>query len=943
MSGLKEGTIAAARAIAWLRRAGLGAWLIAAAVAVSIALHIVPLYLPVAGTWATQFIREKVAADVARGADGRALGPAELAAAVDRWIAQNADTAASLQRQAEQRFRDAMTFEGADGHRHVYLGGNDGYYWLQLARTELAHGSVCDRRDHGACIDALGNAPIGQEIEYTTSPHVHAIAALHRVLTGLMPGFPLSSTSYLVPLLLSAATVIPAFLLARQLSNDFGGLIGALALSLNSVVFFRTVDSDDDIWQVALPVLTTSLLATAFTRQRWIARASLSGLAGAVMAVLAAAWKGWPLFGLSSIAGLLGIAAWGAIDALLARFRRRATSWVLPVSAGVSLIAAATGFAATALLLGIRVDLGLIASGISGAIGAAPSVAGPIDTAPLPDIFRTVSELVWSDAESIADPVGPITLGLGLLGFALPLCAPQSRQVWRAAGLGLAFVAFGIFLSHGAGRAVTIGIELALAIGAAVAGWLGKPPEAREAAPAILGLAWLGAALWMSFDGYRYILLVAAPLSIAAGGTVGRLSAAALTAMRARRPAVRMAGYLAAGALAALTIGPVANHGIREAYRHHPIVTSAWAGAFAAVRENSDHNAIVDTWWDYGHWAKYFTDRPVLLDGASLQNQALHWMARALAAPTDDESIGVFRMLDCGTVTDPNSGESARPYTMLRRWGLDGSAAFHATIALTRLSPPQSSAFLREAGLDDPRATALLKETGCAPPQGFLVLSTADLTLKGWLLAGFWDPDRAYAVELARRRYAPDAAAAMLEQRLGLSDAPARGLYAGASAVHTEAERAAFAAPDAQTWSTDWQPCRAATDGLHCTVDITESTTGVRLQDLTVDLEHPELTRLHLAKRAMGAPIEATPVLVELAEPDRLREVPLPGATVDLAVLVDPERQRVFVGRPGVVRSTLVRLTLLDGRYDPRFQKIFDQPDIDGRRVTAWRIVWGEP
>ncbi len=936
---------ATARGIARVWRAAPAAWLITAAMGVSIALRLVPLYLPVADAWATRFIHDKVAADIAHGADGRTLGHEELESAVARWIAQNAETVQALHEQAAQRFRDALTFEGDDGRRHVYLGGNDGYYWLQLAKTVLARGSVCDRVDHGVCIDAFGNAPIGQEIEYTVSPHVYAIAALHRVITWLIPGFPLSSTAYLVPLLLSAAMVGPAFLLARQLSNHFGGLIAALALSLNSVVFFRTVDSDDDIWEVALPVLATSLLAAAFARRRWSARVALAGLAGATLAALAAAWKGWPLFGLSTLAGLLGVTAWAAVDSLLARFRRRPQSWAFPAIATVATLSAVAGFTAVSLLLGVQLDLGVITGGISGVIGASASAPAPVDTAPMPDVFLTVSELVSSDAESIAGPFGPFALGLGLLGFALPFCVPGPRQIWRLAALGLAAVIAAAFLAHaGAGRAPTIGLALTLALGSAVAGWLGKALiPAAEAAAGILGFAWLGATLWMSFDGYRYILLVAAPLSIAAGVGVGRLGAAALMRWRAGRSPLRIVGFVAAGGLAAAVVGPVAERGVGEAYRHHPLVTSAWAGAFAAVRQDSERNAIVDTWWDYGHWAKYFTERPVLLDGASLQNRTVQWMARALAAPTDTESLGLLRMLNCGAVIDPESGAAARPYEMLRRWGLDPAAAFHAVTAVTQLPPAQLSAVLRDAGLSAQRTAALLKATGCTPPQGFLVISTTDINLRGWLVSGFWDPDRAYAVELARRRYSPDAAASILEQRLGLTDSAARGLYAAAAAVHTEAERAAFAAPDAQAWSIGWRSCASSAEGLRCTLDLTESTTGVRLQDVIVDVEHPERTRVHILKRPMGAPTEETPVLVELAEPDRLRDVALPGATVDLAVLVDPEGRRVFVSRPGVVRSTLVRLALLDGRYSPQFQKVFDQPDIDGQRVTAWRIVWGQP
>jgi hypothetical protein len=110
---------------------------------------------------------------------------------------------------------------------------------------------------------------------------------------------------------------------------------------------------------------------------------------------------------------------------------------------------------------------------------------------------------------------------------------------------------------------------------------------------------------------------------------------------------------------------------------------------------------------------------------------------------------------------------------------------------------------------------------------------------------------------------------------------------------------------------------------------------------MLVDPDHPEQTRIRIAARPGATATEATPALVEVARPDRLQDIPLSDATSGLAVLVDPDRKRVFVGTPGVVRSALVRLALLDGRYSPGFQKIYDQLGFDGRRVTVWRIGWG--
>src|SRR5438477_426710 len=114
-----------------------------------------------------------------------------------------------------------------------------------------------------------------------------------RLMNWLQPGFPLSSTAMLVPMVLSALMMIPAFLVVERVSNRFGGLMAALLLSFNSVVLLRTGDGDDDIWTVALPVFSMALITAAFADRSWSARLSLSGLGGIVLGLLAAAWKGW--------------------------------------------------------------------------------------------------------------------------------------------------------------------------------------------------------------------------------------------------------------------------------------------------------------------------------------------------------------------------------------------------------------------------------------------------------------------------------------------------------------------------------------------------------------------------------------------------------------------------------------------------------------------------
>jgi Oligosaccharyl transferase STT3 subunit len=931
-----EGWRAAGRIWSWCP----SGWLLALVVAGTVALRLVPIYVPIADAWADRLLHDQVANQIVQQARAKPPAPAALEVEVARWMREHTDYVEPLRAQTRERFRESITFQGDDGVRHVFLGGDDGYYWLKLAASVLAHGTVCDRTENGTCIDALADAPLGQAIEYTESPHVYAIAELHRLMTWLRPGYPLSSSAVLVTVLVSAFMVIPAFLLARRLSNPLGGFVAALAVSANSIVIERTVDADDDVWILALPILTIYLLVVAFGRQRWPFRSVLAAVAGGSLAILAAVWKGWPLFGLLALAGLIVIAAWD----FLGRVGGRRPSSVLAANAVVCAISAAIGFALVGWALHIQFDSGLIVGQLSGLFGHPVGPDKPLNTAPFPDTFQFVAELAAVNASVIEDSLGLVGLGLGVLGFALPLLAPGAREFLYALALAALAIACAAALSHaGAGRTVTLGIVGVLAVAAGVAGWLRKTaPEPQLAAGAMLGFAWLGATLWQSFGGVRYVLLAVPPLSIAAGIAVGCIASAAIAFRAPRWRPGRTLSLSLAGALAAAVVIPVAAGGVRKAYSHYPSVNSAWATVFSAIRAQSAPDAIVDTWWDYGHWAKYLTGRAVNLDGASLRNREVHWMARALAAPTDIATLGFLRMMNCGAVSDPSGEAPARAYETLVRWTGDRALAYGAILKLAQLPPEQAAGALRGSGLSDERVTALLKGTDCTPPESYLVLTTGMLRLRGWQVSGLWDPNLAYAVDLARRSPA-DVAEQTIERRLGVPGPAAHALYLAAKNVHGEEGRIAFAAPGAQTWSTDWQSCAAEAERLHCPLDLGDFRIGAHLQDLSVDLHDPQRTRIRVRARAGAEPTEAIPSLVEIARPDRLQDVAVADATVDLAVLVDPEQGRVFVGTPGVVRSTLVRLALLDGRYSPGFRKIADELGVDRRRVTAWRIVWEQP
>ena len=115
--------------------------------------------------------------------------------------------------------------------------------------------------------------------------------------------------------------------------------------------------------------------------------------------------------------------------------------------------------------------------------------------------------------------------------------------------------------------------------------------------------------------------------------------------------------------------------GYAAARSYLPKLNAAWWSTLSVLRQQSPPDAIVNTWWDYGYWTKYVAERRVNNDGGSLRTHIPYWTARALAAPTERESAGLLRMLDCGSDATPEAEGNEGAYGKLLSYGVDGLKA----------------------------------------------------------------------------------------------------------------------------------------------------------------------------------------------------------------------------------------------------------------------------
>ncbi len=720
--------------------------------------------------------------------------------------------------------RSLYVVADAQGRERVLLGDYDSYDWLRIARNLLRTGSPCDSIVAGECRDQHTLAPVGTHDRYAESLHPRAIAVLHRVLSFFDTQRPLDSSAFLLPVLIGALAVPPAFGIGSMLGGVASGVVASIVIALHPMVLERTIGGDNDVWNLTLPLWIVFAAARALDAERRKSQVLWAIAASTLTALQAWAWSGWvfaySIVFFSVVANLVlavggrlaGRSSWGIARPAVVLFAFWLSSGVL------------TRFVATD-----EPYLEIPVAALSALRPSSPSV--PSVDAAWPDALANVGELVRPDLTLLVDWTGgrPLVLA-GCFGILLVLFDP-----------------------------------------------------ARGAS--VLTVVWFLAAAHLSFGGRRFVLLLVPPLGLGVGALAGRTVHWIEERVRMLRvPARAIARSIVGGAVAALVV-ILLQRGWSFASGFRPTVDRSWVEALERLRAETPANAIVFSWWDYGHWIKYFAERRVEIDGATLGTHAPAWFARALAASDERRTVGLLRMLACGSDATPHPEEVLGAYGKLRAAGQSDRDARSAVERLASLDRGEAEAWLRSSGLDAPSTSSILASTHCAAPPSYVVLDARMSGMQAWR-------------GLARWRDEPEL----------------DGYLAGGPV-----------------------DCHAAggSDVLTCPIGARYAANAI-VESLTYRTSEPASARLIVIldgrRRSTFAPAE-----VLVAGRDGIEGTSPAASNLPISALIDPERHRVIVGPGDLLHSTFTGLVLLGGRGSRYFER-FDERRA-GRLVT-WTVRW---
>ncbi len=839
--------------------------------------------------------------------------------------------------------RAQLTYADGRGGEHVYLGGDDSYYWVRLARTYLDTGTVCDTVVNGECRDLQSYAPAGKRMEYVHSPHVLAIAALHRLLTIVDPAQPLPASAFVVSLIVGLLGVVPAFAIGRRLAGALGGVFAAVLIGTNPLFVVRSSGADNDAWNVVLPLFMAWAVIAAMQESKpwrqaaWVAAATL------VAGLHALTWKGWGF-----AYGVLFAALLGHTVVVVARAARREGRSMWRTGEVRRVANVLVLFCAGAVVVGLATvgGLGNLKTRVERSVEfvrTTPVEGGPVARDLWPDSFVTVTEFAPQNFRGIAAQMGgaPYFFAgwLGLMLLFLP------RRDWMPPDFAVltgGTCAYWLLLGMASpSRGVVLAV-LALPLAAALLRSVANDDvadDARRGAGIVVGV-WYLAAVSLAFDGSRFAMLLVPPFGIACGVAAGRLYDWLIPLGR-RVPAVPPAAYRATAFLAlCLFLAAPLRLAQRVVGGYLPRVNDAWWGTFTRIRDQSPPQTIITTWWPYGYWAAYAAQRRVTADGGTARSRVTHWLARALFAPSEREAVGLLRMLDCGSDRPPTANQPAGAYQLLWAQGLDGIAAYDAVVELARRDRAGAERYLRARGMDEAARTRILSATHCSPPPAYLVLTDAMVGTDGWKFLGSWDVHRAYLVRQLGVRSEAETVGDLVA-RFGYPPDKARALARRATAVTDARSRREFVAPHGGFLTPAWVPCRAVGGDMVCPLPGRVDGRVGGVDAFVYRRDAPAAGRLRQRVRGSTTENALAPAAVIIAGPDRMETVvPPDAAPTALGMLVDTVNARVLAGSPDVLRSTYAHLMFLDGRYSRAFRKSDERIGFRGERVLTWRIDW---
>ena len=831
------------------------------------------------------------------------------------YLKQNSATVNEQIRATSDNFK--QQFKDDDGH--TYLLAIDPYFYYRQTKNLLETGTVGDEMRDGVPWNTHMFAPIGKPIKAYF--HHYFILYTYKIMHFFNRDISLMGAMFYVPIILSMLSVIPAFFIARKIGGNVGGFFAAFIVAVNSAFINRTAGgfADTDAYNVLFPLLIAWVFLEAFEAKDLKKTLILGALTGFFIGIFSSAWDAgwWYIFDLI----LIVVTAYIGYYLILHRSEiKNLKKYLTKEQIKKPFLLLVTFFASSALF--VTLIRGKLIYFLSAFLSPIKFITIKIAAHEnlWPNVYTTVAELNPANVPQIIGTIGgSLFFIISLIGIILTLTSEKRRNI----GMVLGSVGWFVFLVMMNNSITNLYVFLGLLIipiAISIVYNLYKKYEDVDMKYAFFLILWFLGTIYASTKGVRFILLLVPGFSVAFGIGIGKLynliSEWAAKALNINKMLVRSMVIIL---ILLLLINPIKSAD-GAAKNEIPSMNDGWYGTLTGIKNNASEDAIINSWWDFGHWFKAIADRPVTFDGASQNNPQAHWIGKVLMTDDEDFAIGILRMLDCG---------ANKAFNVLNEETADIVKTIDILYEILPKSKTRAKVILKKY-VSEKKADEILKLTHCEPPEDYFITSQDMVSKAGvWSHFGGWDFRRAKMWNNSKNMN-QEKFVRFMKDEFNYEEDDAVEIYYELNAITDER--------DANNWISPWPGY--ASGFIPCIEKENDKTNETILKCQNgVDI--------NLNKKEVSIPTNTgimNPNLLGYMENDefilkKFENNTLGDLSVDL-IKDSSNNYYIMLLSPQLAGSMFTRLFYYEGRGLKHFDMFSDIKDVTGARIIVWKVDW---
>jgi asparagine N-glycosylation enzyme membrane subunit Stt3 len=605
-----------------------------------------------------------------------------------------------------------------------YFSEMDSYYNLRMTQDYLDHGYLGDTILNGTEWDLHSSFPPGQSAEYT--PLIVYFTAFTYKFVNLFTHVPLNAVAIWIAPFIASLAVIPAYLLVRRITNDYGGITAGLLVGLAPAYFAHTFAGffDTDQFNMIIPLLVVMFFIYSMLANTMKSRTIYAALAGFVMLLFTLAWSGWYYI-------YYLVVATAVIYLLISKFLlnnktnkptdyfKGKLGWFNDKPDLFTLI---VFLIASLLLMTLSIGVSGIITGILSPVGAS-QIQSAVQSTTYPNVYVSVSELQIPSVSEVINGVGGyIPFFFGIFGLIALFWNLKTREVKeekpkkprkpRRRGRS----------SRRKAEEKEVETETKVIKPDQI------PQKTNYVFYCVFFTLWLLVTTYAMTKGVRFIEDFALPITLTAGIFVGLL----FGFVKGRIPNISYQKVIMAVIIIAVAFSPVITaYGISSTVV--PGTDDSMVSSLQWIGNNTANNTVITSWWDFGHLFTYEANRPVTFDGSSQNSPRAYWVGKALLTTNETLSVGILRML-------ASSGDLA-PLTLDNYTNNSGLSAEILSNTLGVNKTQAMSIMTTQYNLTQAQAQTIVQYTHPDNPTPDVLITSSDMVQKAgwWSYFGSWN------------------------------------------------------------------------------------------------------------------------------------------------------------------------------------------------------------